>query len=208
MEHKPIYLDGVDVSGCRHLKNDGIKKPICRSGGCTAIYKSCLCADNTDCDYKQLARKTKECEALKSESFTMDSLITEQEEEIKELKKYAQAQENQREIYYKEFLKLSQECEELRSECGELFNAKLEILRDLDHYKRAYYGCSKRIEEHLVIRAPLPPPEFVDSRYRKALEEIEGIASKDYYDDTWADISIKIDKILNIINKAKGKTND
>lgn len=29
--------------------------------------------------------------------------------------------------------------------------------------------------------------------------------SKDYYDDTWADISIKIDKILDIINEAKGE---
>ena len=27
--------------------------------------------------------------------------------------------------------------------------------------------------------------------------------SEDYYDDTWADISIKINKILDIINKAK-----
>ena len=36
--------------------------------------------------------------------------------------------------------------------------------------------------------------------YHKALEEIEGIVSKDYYNDTWADLSIKLDKILDIIN--------
>ena len=36
--------------------------------------------------------------------------------EYKELEKYAQAQENQRETYYKEYLKLSQECEELKKE--------------------------------------------------------------------------------------------
>ena len=45
------------------------------------------------------------------------------------------------------------------------------------------------------------------NRYRKALEEIEGIVSKDYYNDTWADISIKLDEILDIINKAKGEGN-
>lgn len=44
-----------------------------------------------------------------------------------------------------------------------------------------------------------------NDHYRKALEEIEGIVSKDYYDDTWADISIKLDEILDIINEAKGK---
>lgn len=43
------------------------------------------------------------------------------------------------------------------------------------------------------------------NRYRKALEEIEKIVSKNYYDDTWADISIKLDDILNIINNAKGE---
>ena len=102
----------------------------------------------------------------------------------------------------------TQECEELRSECGELFNAKLEILRDLDHYKRAYYGCSKRIEEHLVIRAPLPPPEFVDSRYRKALEEIEEYIKRDCGCECTYCLEqgdCKFQDILDIINKAKGE---
>lgn len=38
-----------------------------------------------------------------------------------------------------------------------------------------------------------------------ALEEIEEIVSKDYYDDTWADISIKLDEILDIIKQTKGE---
>ena len=36
--------------------------------------------------YKEYLKLSQECEALKSESFTADSLITEQEEEIEELK--------------------------------------------------------------------------------------------------------------------------
>ncbi len=60
-----IIVDGVNVAGCRHLKNDGIKKPICRSGGCIGVYNSCLCEDNRDCDYKQLKRLEQENKELK-----------------------------------------------------------------------------------------------------------------------------------------------
>ena len=76
---------------------------------------------------QQKERFEQECEALKSEGFTRESLITEQENEIdelrqecEELKAYAQRQENQRETYYKEFLKLSQEHKELEEEIKEL----------------------------------------------------------------------------------------
>lgn len=92
---KQVIIDGVDVSSCEGLKykHDGIKKPICTGGGIKSMYRSCLCEGNSNCYFKQLARKTQECEALKA---------------------YAQRQENQREEYYKEYLKLSQECEELK----------------------------------------------------------------------------------------------
>ena len=60
-------IDGIDVSGCVAFKYDGIKKPLCRAGGMTSVYKSCLCADNSNCYYKQHKRKEQECEELKSE---------------------------------------------------------------------------------------------------------------------------------------------
>ena len=67
---------------------------------------------------------TQECEALKSEGFTRESLITEQENEIdelrqkcEELKDYARRQENQREEYYKEFLKKDKALDEIKSIC-------------------------------------------------------------------------------------------
>ena len=117
---------------------------------------------------------TKENELLKARVKELEEQLKRKEQEYEELKAYAQRQENQREEYYKEFLKLSQECEALKSE-------------------------SFTREELIGIQ------EKDIGRYRKALEGIEEIASKDYYDDTWANISIKIDKILNIINKAKGE---
>ncbi len=49
-----IIIDGVDVSECEYLKYDKI--------GCSA--DDCYCLGN-DCYFKQLARKTQECEELK-----------------------------------------------------------------------------------------------------------------------------------------------
>lgn len=56
----------------------------------------------------------------------------------------------------------------------------------------------------LRLRNEIRDLQAVSVKRKEALEKIEEIASKDYYDDTWADISIKIDKILDIIIKYKG----
>ena len=92
MEHKPIDLDGVNVSDCAfYIQNS---KYSCDLSFYTK-EELCNCDEIDDCYFKQLALKTQEYE---------------------ELKAYAQRQENQREEYYKEYLKLSQECEELKKQ--------------------------------------------------------------------------------------------
>jgi len=59
MEHEPIWMDGVDVSGCS----------VYKKGKCLISKAKC----NARCDYgaiylkEQLARKTQECENLKAE---------------------------------------------------------------------------------------------------------------------------------------------
>lgn len=58
--------------------------------------------------------------------------------------------------------RLERQCDNLRSECRALFNAKLQLSRELDHYKRAYYGCKKELEKW--SKPPLPPPQFLDCR--------------------------------------------
>lgn len=90
-KHKPIYLDGVDVSGCEDF----------REGYCYPDTGVCYKCD-TNCQYaafylkEQLARKTQECEQikekyealkheceeLKSESFTRESSLSMQEKDI------------------------------------------------------------------------------------------------------------------------------
>ena len=66
---------------------------------------------------ERLKAKEKECEqikekyeALKLENQEGYEIVAELRHECKELKAYTQRQENQREEYYKEYLKLSQEC--------------------------------------------------------------------------------------------------
>lgn len=96
-DKEQIIINGVDVSGCEFLtKTVHCKAQMSIMGTDT---NKCRCFPN--CYYKQLQRRIAECE---------------------ELKAYAQAQENQRETYYKEFLKLSQENEELKRRIKELLH--------------------------------------------------------------------------------------
>ena len=119
-----IMIDGVNVNKCIDFnKRDKVS--------CYHILYD-KCDESPNCYFKQLARKTQECEELKKQ------LKTSEKWRIK----------------------------------AESLNEKLDIK---------------------------------NTRYREALEEIEKIVSKNYYDDTWADISIKLDDILNIINNAKGE---
>ena len=166
MKDKEIIIDGVDVSGCSRLIVNKLYGYVCNCEEDEHLISSCK--NRPNCYFKQLQRKTQECEALKSESFTMDSLITEQEEEIEKLKEYAQRQENQRETYYKEFLKLSQENKELKR--------KVELMMDcpdckVDEYKKA-------LEEIEEISDDYNRVEKTSQYYRDGFEEIFDIISK------------------------------
>lgn len=65
MEHKSIYLDGVDVSGCEYYDHG-----ICNIPDVIETYDSCI--DKDTCHYKQLQRKTAECEELKKQLETSE----------------------------------------------------------------------------------------------------------------------------------------
>lgn len=196
-DKEQIIIDGVDVAGCKYFnrfRNICHNKNLC-----------CDCEKNQDCYFKQLARKTKECEELKKgyaeltkivspymDDFTgyneelggFDPILCVKElfqqlahkmQENEELKEYAQRQENQRETYYKEFLKLSQENKELKR--------KVELMMD----------C----------------PDCKVDEYKKALEEIERICLEDVHifaDGTELRYD-SLDDILDIINKLKGGNN-
>ena len=143
MEHKPIYLDGIDVSGCEFYVHYDYGR---FSHGCS-LHKDmfglpvyCDIADCCeDCYFKQLARKTQECEELKE--------------------------------------RLERTEEDLKYQCVDCMNIK-------------------------------------SDRYRKALEEIEGLVKNfckdcdDYEDCNWEKEGCYYSLIPNlkdIINKAKGE---
>lgn len=75
-ENKPIYVDGINVSECIHYKNNG----KCRIPHYQQSIKYTCCNCNEwDCYFKQLTRKTQECEDLKEqlENFCFDCDVAE-----------------------------------------------------------------------------------------------------------------------------------
>ena len=73
MADKEIIIDGVDVSKCYRYQK--------KTGYCKGAFKpeELPFCENFDCEFKQLARKTQECEELKKE-------IINKNEKIKELR--------------------------------------------------------------------------------------------------------------------------
>lgn len=80
MTDKQIIIDGVNVLECEHYEYKSLKDCEMRypeSGDCEIglinylfngnLDMEKLCVDNPNCYYKQLARKTQECESLKQE---------------------------------------------------------------------------------------------------------------------------------------------
>lgn len=65
-DKEQIMIDGVDVSKCEHWN-------ICKQCELSQLPQSnyeLLCKDNPHCYFKQLARKTQECEELKKKIET------------------------------------------------------------------------------------------------------------------------------------------
>lgn len=122
-ENNQIIIDGCNVSGCSYYNPLG-------NYNCGGTKK---CSQWSNCYFKQLARKTQECEELKKQ------LGTSEEWRIK----------------------------------AEGLNEKLELK---------------------------------NTRYHKALEEIEGIVKNFGSYAAWQEQ--RINKILDIINKAKGEGNE
>ena len=161
-DKEQIMIDGVDVSGCPACNlNCGIPQ-------CSEFFKhfssSIYCRDNANCLFKQLARKTQECERLK--------------EDYKEL-------EQRHNGAFQDFERLKQECEELKRQ------------------------LSKKRTEFDKLNYDFGSLWLVKNCYRRALEEIGELCEEilgDLLHYSQGSINTA-EKILNIINKAKGENN-
>ena len=125
------------------------------------------------------------------------------EQEYEELKAYAQRQENQRETYYKEYLKLSQECEKLKSKVEQLTVLGIDLNQSNEILRKSFFTADKN-KDNWRERA---------EKYKQALEEIEKYTKK-YFCENCEDFNTpeysshcefcEYQEYFDIINKAKG----
>lgn len=145
MTDKQIIIDGVDVSGCEYcLKMTKYRCTIQRD-----VYK-CLCEENPNCYFKQLARKTQECEELREYH---NKCCEEFENEKKELlEKYNQLS---RDFYSGKYCNVEK--------CKQLDQLKVEN----DKYEQTLIEIKEIAEENIRI-ADL---EGLNGVYRRGLAE-------------------------------------
>lgn len=75
-ENKPIIIDGVDVSWCIFYQaNFEEDFDVKIKHFCSNWHNSCESVNNSNCYFKQLARKTQECEELKDKIKFMEGYI-------------------------------------------------------------------------------------------------------------------------------------
>lgn len=161
-DKEQIKIDGVDVSECISFNKCNGKNLCCYDDTREdKIPFANFCVENKDCYFKQLARKTQECEELKEENQKLEM--------------------------------------QLCNDCGEKddYNIPCKMIRDLD------YGLQKEIE--------------VNDRYCKALEDIKEYTRKQFCDNC-EDIGsteytchceyCEYQEYFKIIKKAKDGKND
>lgn len=172
MTDKEIIIDGVDVSGCFHYKNQS----------CIADYlltdqdfSNAKCAYSPNCHFKQLQRKTQECEQKEKELLSNEKIINKLMKEVDELK---------------------QECEKLKNQVDEDYNyytTELKTLRDIISNKEkrnaALFLMSNRYRKAL---------EEIETVTKINCEEICGRKFTNCKDTSCFSVNI-----LDIINKAK-----
>ena len=84
-DKEQIIIDGVDVSKCDRLIVNQLYGYVCNCEEDTHIISSCKNRHN--CYYKQLARKTTECEELKNLIFNWEQINKIQEVDIDRYRK-------------------------------------------------------------------------------------------------------------------------
>ena len=177
MEHEPIYMNGVDVSGCVYRdsenrcccdsskKNEGEERLTGRGG----------CAYNPNCHFKQLAHKTQEYNDLLEQHKELDDRANKMIEE-----KYNLAREC--EEYLKQRNNILEESKRYLEEIRKLQKSQFCVAYEKDCYK----VCK---QQNCAIKNSY--------RYRKTLEEIEE------YVKTTIRMPLERKVILDIIGKAK-----
>lgn len=170
-DKEQIIIDGVDVSECEFYNPYYCGMYIDGYGDSEGV-----CSDYEDCYYKQLARKTQECEELKEK--------IEQAKDFNDKVLYGKDElyKNWREQLDKtnQLKKENEELKEYKAVVDELAGKQI-ILTNKDKMPKLYENAK----------------DLKLNRYRKALEEIERIAT------TFRARESSYHNVLDIISKAK-----
>lgn len=93
---EPIMVDGVDVGGCKYLNTFSDSDGYHYYCDLADDIKNEYCEHYRDCYFKQLARKTQECEELKRKVELMmdcpDCKVDEYKKALEEIKEYTREQ--------------------------------------------------------------------------------------------------------------------
>lgn len=186
MTDKEIVVGGIDVSGCKCLRNVKIILELARPEDfellCGATNGAMKCEQWKDCYYKQLQRKTKECEKKSWEIGNLGYKIKNQRREI-----------NERLKQIEKLKRKEQECEELKSQI-ETYSKMI----DNSEFKIALTDV--RSGEREVWRKLGNKAQ----KYEQALDEIEKECKRIIEDEyTIYQATGICYEILDIINKAK-----
>lgn len=107
-DKEKIIIDGVDVSKCSSIDID------CGIVYCSEYGRNVYCESNNSCYYKQLARKTQECEELEEQDYKNLKIIHSNFNQIKSLRaentRYRKALEEIEEELKEDIYCESQEC--------------------------------------------------------------------------------------------------
>lgn len=123
MDKEQIIIDGVDVTECDHFS---MELPFFNDP-CTLYPHGTRCSENKNCYYKQLARKTQECEYLEEEKRDKINLLAQIIEIL-----YSEADED--ELYRVAF------------NCEFIDKAK-QLKNDYDRYRKTLEEIEKIIKE-------------------------------------------------------------
>ena len=162
-DKEQIIIDGIDVSECEHHRKCILPDNI----GCK--IDDFLCCDKPNCYFKQLTRKTQECEELKED--------------------YAKLEQRHNEAF-QDFKWITQKCENLKAEEKYLKQCCTKAGEELAKHSFEYDGK----EKNLVVQAMELNEKY--EKLKKALEEIEEVWAKDE-DGDYDFVKRQILKIIN-----------
>ena len=196
-DKEQIIIDGVDIIDCDYFyveqETDQVK----------CDNYSGYCREHKNCPFKQLARKTQECEKLNNKIIDMNSIIEDAAINLgnKDFTLY--------DLPF-EIKKLSQECENLKAEEKYLKQCCQKAGEELAKHSFEYDGK----EKNLVVQAIELNEKY--EKLKKALEEIEEVIDSIFDRCPWRktdscmpvyNVCEELIKTLDIINKTKGETN-